>query len=714
MNYATVYLGNNKVATLIHDKLTVLDVSARRSTVYELPPIIHPDLRNVPKLAQIDHKGRLYFAHGEKVYRLNENGQLKVLWENVDYPGLRISALLIDRSDVLWAGVNAQGLYKVDLQAKPFQSYHYRSFFLLDLLDFIGAGAVTPEKWLKESSYMLRQAYDSKGNLYLTANSLEGNTADVLRMDKHGYRLLSRSPKGRSDQATVLMPDDEIWIYDQWQSSWNIFTEKGGSTPVNLPIQTDVETGEVADARYIGGYIWMSTYNEGLFQFQREKKVNRFFGVQPSGHMPKNLTEICPDPADSNKFWIGSRGGGLVLWDINKGLQRVFTIEDGLPNNTIYCILADKSGKLWCSTNKGIFRLDPLTKEIRAFEMTDGLPGNEFNRAHKFQFADGRMVFGGLDGFVVFDPSNFDKEASKGKVPVVLTALQINNQQQDVNVPGSLTKLPIPQLSEIDLPYNKNYLRFEFSAMLFNQPQKTRYRYQLVGADADWVENGTSNIASYAALRPGRYTLKLNATDNNGIWSDTVKEISIRIHPPFWFTWWAYAIYALIAVFLLRTYFVFRERRIKAEQNLAFEKREAHRLKEVDELKDRFFSNITHEFRTPLTLIISPLEKLAEDASLSPAALNAVRIAQRNSQQLLRLINEFLDISKLNDGQLHLKLSTGELDLFTAERIQSFEAAAAEKNIDLSFTNNGVSGFYSFDEDKWEKIVVNLLGNALK
>nr|WP_255723993.1 ATP-binding protein [Terrimonas ginsenosidimutans] len=250
--------------------------------------------------------------------------------------------------------------------------------------------------------------------------------------------------------------------------------------------------------------------------------------------------------------------------------------------------------------------------------------------------------------------------------------------------------------------------------MLFNQPQKTRYRYQLLGADAGWIENGTSNTASYAALRPGRYTLRLNATDDNGIWSDNIKEISIHIHPPFWFTWWAYLLYALIALFILRTYFVFRERRIKAEQNLAFEKREAHRLKEVDELKDRFFSNITHEFRTPLTLIISPLEKLSMDSTLSPAALNSVKIAQRNSQQLLRLINEFLDFSKLNEGQLQLRLSTGELDLFTADRVQSFEAAAAEKNIDLSFTNNGVSGFYLFDKDKWEKILVNLVGNALK
>lgn len=714
MNYATVYLGKNRLAVLIEDKLTVLDLTQRRSTVHTLPPIKTPSVQHVPKLPQIDPHGLLYFAHGEKVYRLNENDQLTELWENIDFPGLRISALYIDRSDVLWAGVNAQGLYKTDLRAKPFQSYRYQSFFLLDILQFAGAGSVRPDNWKNETSYQLRQAYDSRGNLFIAANSISGNGAEILRMDQHGFHLAAKGPKSRSDQALVAMPDNEIWIYDQWAPSWNIFKGKDGGKPVNLPIETDIPTGEVADARYIGGYIWMSTYNEGLFQFDREKKINRFFDIQPAGLMPKNLTEICPDPTDTTKFFIGSRGGGLVLWDISKGLERVFTIEDGLPNNTIYCILADRSGKIWCSSNKGIFRFDPVTKEVRSFEMSDGLPGNEFNRAHKFQFPDGRMVFGALDGFVVFNPSDFDTKVNKGDVPVVLTALQINNQQQDVNIKGSLTKQPLPELSEIDLPYDKNYLRFEFSAMVFNQPQKTRYRYQLVGADDGWIDNGTNNIAAYAALRPGQYTLKLNATDNNGSWSDTVREISIHIHPPFWFTWWAYLIYILIALFLLRLYFVFRERRIKAEQNLAFEKREALRLKEVDELKDRFFSNITHEFRTPLTLIISPLEKLAQDNTLSPAAMNSVKIAQRNSQQLLRLINEFLDFSKLNQGLLQLKLSTGEPDVFTAERIRSFEAAAAEKNIDLSFSSDGVAGFYLFDEDKWEKILVNLVGNALK
>ena len=269
-------------------------------------------------------------------------------------------------------------------------------------------------------------------------------------------------------------------------------------------------------------------------------------------------------------------------------------------------------------------------------------------------------------------------------------------------------------VSLIELPHSKNNLRFEFAALLYNQPQKIKYRYQLKGADNEWIENGSSNVASYAALRPGSYTFRINASDHNGIWSETIKEIEIFIRPPFWATWWAYAIYALLASVLIRWYFRFREAQLKTAQHLAFEKREALRLREVDELKDRFFSNITHEFRTPLTLIISPLEKLEQDSSLSPAAISTVKTAQRNSKQLLRLINEFLDFSKLNEGQLKLKPAAGDLKLFTADCVQSFALAASEKNIALDFSANAVDGFFLFDAEKWHKIVTNLLSNALK
>ena len=712
--FSMVALPGNRLLVAQGDKVILLDINNRTSRFIRPPAGVKTGLASVNCEVQVDAMGMPYFENGGRIFRITESGEMKLLWENTINPSLRISAFFIDRSDVLWLSVNAQGLLKVDLRAPPFQSYQYRKNFIADILEQAGVKLNMPlnEFTRAEASYSLRQAIDKNGNHFVFSSWL-GN-GNIYQLQQPELRTASHIPAGFDYYAISAIPDNDIWALGHDNFVWYFWKK---STPAREKLMLDKESMEgldVTDAQFLGGSIWITTYNHGLLQYAANKKINSFVGVLQNGKMPESLTEICADPVDSTKFWIGSRGGGLILWDVQKGLQRIYTTEDGLPNNTIYCILPDKAGKIWCSTNKGIFRFDKTNGQVTAFEKTDGLPGNEFNRAHKFMFPDGRLAFGGLDGYTIFNPADFVINKKRDEVPVMLTALQINNQPQGIGLANSLIKEPLSTLSSIDLPYNKNHLRFEFAALLFNQQQRTKYRYMLKGADESWIENGTNNLAPYTALPPGNYTLRLNASDITGLWSEYIKEIKVVIHPPFWATWWARVIYALIIIALARWYFVFREKQLKAKQHLAFEKREALRLKEVDEIKDRFFSNITHEFRTPLTLIITPLEKLEQDPSLSPAAINAVKTAQRNSKQLLKLINEFLDFSKLNDGQLKQKLSAGELNLFVADCVRSFETAAKEKDIDLQFSTQGIDGFYLFDEEKWEKIINNLLGNALK
>ncbi|WP_164972605.1 hybrid sensor histidine kinase/response regulator transcription factor [Lacibacter luteus] len=712
--FSIVCLPGDRLIVAQDNKIILLDTKEKISRFIPAPANLQTALAPLNCELQVDAKGRAYFENSGRIFRITESGEMKMLWENTINPSLRISAFFIDRSDVLWVSINAQGLLKIDLQSAPFESYKYRTNFIADILEHAGVRLTMPlnQQTKGEASYYLRQAIDKKNNHFIFSGWL--SAANVFQLSQTKLHPFFQFPPQYQNAALINMPNGALWLLSQDQPSW-YFWKSNVEGPEKVLIDPELSNlVEINDAKYFGGSVWMATYKHGLLQYTPAKKVNRFSGQLKNGVVPESLTEFCADPVDTTKFWIGSRGGGLILWDVQKGLQKIYTEEDGLPNNTIYCILPDNAGNIWCSTNKGIFRFNRRTGQVTTFEKTDGLPGNEFNRSHKFMFADGRLAFGGLDGFTIFNPADFNSDAKKTEVPVLLTGLQINNQQQDFNIDNSFVKEPISIVSDIELPYNKNNLRFEFAALLYNQPQKIKYRYQLKGADNDWIENGTSNVASYAALRPGTYTFLINASDQNGLWADTVKEISIRIRPPFWATWWAYIVYALIALALLKWYFNFREGKLKAEQNFAFEKREALRLREVDELKDRFFSNITHEFRTPLTLILTPLEKLEHDPSLSAAAVSNVKTAQRNSKQLLQLINEFLDFSKLNNGQLQLKTATGDLALFTTECVKSFETAANEKNISLLFSANAVDGFYLFDEEKWNKIVWNLLSNALK
>lgn len=703
---------NNKIASLEKDKLTLLDPNKKIAKNIFLPQPKPESIKGNTDL-KVDKHGRAYFEYYGSIYRINEKDTVELLWQNTGQPA-RVSAFFIDRSDVLWISLNAQGLLRIDLHALNFESYSYQTSLLEDIFRLSdGVPGYFPTEWKDPTtSYFFRQTRDSKGMLY--ACNMWTETSDIFYFDQGKFQLFKHIPKQKIFSAVVVLPGDEIWGFDHSESVWYSWSDHN-AIPQKIHLNVPEFSGNyITDVQYVGGYIWIVTSNNGLFQFDRNILVNKFSGRFKQQHIPNTLTEICADPKDKNKFWMGSHGGGLLLWDVNKGLIRSYTMDDGLPNNTIYCILPDEKGNLWCSTNKGIFRFNPSTEEIISFVKTDGLAGNEFNRAHKFKFPDGRLLFGGLDGYTIINPKKFDVIKPVGAVPVLLTGLQINNEPQEYHLKNSFIREPLSMVSMIELPHHKNYLRFEFAALLYNQPRKTKYRHQLKGSDKGWIENGYSNVASYSALPPGNYILRINATDENGIWSEEITEIKIKINPPFYATWWAWLIYAAILLLLVRLYLRFRERQIKINQNLAFEKREALRLKEVDEMKDRFFSNITHEFRTPLTLIISPLEKLAQDNSLSSAAIHSVKTAQRNAQQLLRLINEFLDFSKINHGQLRLKQAAGEVSVFTENCVASFELAAKEKNIDLQFYSENVAGYYLFDEEKWEKIVTNLVGNAMK
>ncbi|MBC7903795.1 MAG: helix-turn-helix domain-containing protein [Gemmatimonadaceae bacterium] len=708
-----VVLGNNRLAVYKDDKITILDLTRKTSRVIDIPAPA-PGLKEEASALQVDNAGRPYFTHAGRVFRLMEDGEMRQLWENTANPDLRINSFFIDRSDVLWVSVNAQGLLKVDLQSLPFQSFTYRRNFMVDILVHAGVKeSEIPKNWSdNDASYYFRQATDTKGIAYVSYSISAGNL--LYKYDGRHFTPLEANWKNRGSLAILSLPGDGLRMFDSKEKTFYDW-RPGSDLPQKVSTGAiDLTSVEIADAKFIGGYTWISTYTNGLMRYDEKNNLTTFQGRQVNGVMPAALTEICRDPTDPGKFWVGSRGGGLIRWDVQNGLEHVYTTDDGIPNNTVYCILPDKAGKIWCSTNKGVFRFDYKAKQITAFEKTDGLPGNEFNRAHKFAFEDGRLAFGGIDGYTIFNPADFEIRNQTGEVPIQLTGLQINSQIQAPSNPESTITDPLSALKEIKLPYNKNYLRLEFAALLYNQPQKIRYRYLLTGADETWIDNGTNNIASYAALRPGDYVFRFNATDKNGLWSKTVNEIKIKIRPPFWSTWWAYLIYILAALAIVKWYFVFRDRRLNAEQRLAFEKREALRLKEVDEIKDRFFSNITHEFRTPLTLIITPLEKLVADKTLPTYVTNTLKTAQRNSNQLLRLINEFLDFSKLNNGQLRLRNAAGDPVLFTGSVIASFEDAAREKQITLTFSHKGLEGNYLFDEEKWEKIISNLVGNALK
>ena len=715
----TVTLPDGRIAMRYKNTLALIHPAMRTVSYVQTPAIALPQ-RIAANMPQLDSKGRLYFQQQGNIYRLEKNDSLVCVWQRPSDLPFNITACFIDRDDVLWVSPNAQGLFKVNLRANPFRSFHYEKGFFPDVLKLAGISLSSfPQYWFPDKyHYNFYSAYGQDSLLYVCyglPDSMLSVSNVYYRRGRDMVPLPFPAKKRAVMRGICVSPQNEIWTGDIFNGGlW--YWQNKQSQPVFFPFDTSTAATirTIADIKCTGKKVWVSTHGAGLWVFNKDQIDKGVRVQQGDKRIPDNLTDIYIHPKDPSLLWIGSRGEGLILFDEKKGISRIFTEEDGLPDNTIYCIVADHTGILWLSTNRGICRFNPADFSSRYYVKADGLAGNEFNRYHKFCFPDGRIGMGGLDGFSVFDPASFSDRQQAMQVPVGITNIDINNIAQNFNSAASLVKEPFNELRTLRLPYNKNYLTVEFAALQFNEPGKIRYRYMLKGAEDTWHESGHNNIATYTQLRPGRYRLLMNATGTNGLWSTEIKELEVIIRPPFWANWWAYSFYILVIIFLINLYIRYHKKRLKEQQELAFKQKEAAQLKELDAIKDRFFSNITHEFRTPLTLILTPLEKLLQDQTLSPRTGNTLNMMSRNAKQLLRLVNEFLDFSKLDKGQMRVNAGYGDFDEFVRNIVLQFNGAAEEKQIRLSYTSHGIRGAYRFDDEKWEKIFFNLVNNALK
>lgn len=658
----------------------------------------------------------LYIEKMGHLFRLEKNGTFTYLW---NYPANEYhyaQSLLLDRSNVCWFGTNAGGLYKIDFASLPFTSSGYRENFHADVMSriILDASGRLPETFLKtRESYNFRYCYAPGGSLFFSVygnEQLSGNPVYLFRNGSISTLHMPGIPEnnicsmGWSRSGELMATSVNNMLY-RWKD------------PDRLPEVKQlhgITGGAVADMETDrdGGY-WLLTQGSGLYHFKDDTLLRVYSYFDKKNYLPSDrFTDMITDPDDENLLWIGTLGKGLLLFDKKKGYLRRFTMEEGLPNNTVYTVVPDKQGYLWFSTNKGIGRLHRRNYSVTVFDISDGLPENEFNRFYSFVFPDGRIAFGGGKGYTVFDPSLFREDHFA--TPVRITGFSVNNKNLEYGDDDQLLPKPINDLEKLVLPYHKNFLSFEFTGLAFNQPGKIRYRYILKGYDKDWVISGTRNLATYTKLPPGTYTLLLNASNSSGRWSPDVKKLLIRIRPPFWATWWATTFYGLVILSLISLYWKYRNRRIRMQNEIALEQSKAQHLKEVDEIKERFFSNITHELRTPLTLIFTPLEKLKDDPKYPPEDRRIFTNAFTNAGRLLRLINQLLDISKIESGQMKVHTRVGDIALFLQEAVQQFELRAGEKNIRLQFINKDVSGLYLFDPEKWEKILFNLVGNAIK
>ena len=431
--------------------------------------------------------------------------------------------------------------------------------------------------------------------------------------------------------------------------------------------------------------------NPGTGQFTR-------YTAGGDGHLSTDdVRSIYED--DNGVIWVGTNGGGLNWFDPRTNRFSSITTRNGLPSNSVASITSDHTGHIWFSTNKGICRLDPRTKTVLSYDVDDGLPSSTFLENAAFRHGN-RVFFGSLNGVVYFNPDQI--YSNKRPFPVYITGLKVMEK------PRPLTD------SVLVLKHDENFLSFEFAALTYVLPEQNQYAYQLIGVDKQWIINVNQRFVTYPNLAPGHYTFRVRAANSDGIWSRKGASFQFVIQPPWWATWWAYGLYALLLVGGVAWYIRFYTNRIRQKQEMELSQREARQLKVLDELKTRFFSNITHEFRTPLSLIISPIESLLKEDKFDQSTRQKLGLVQGNSHKLLHLINQLLDLSKLEGGGMGVSLMRGNATEFVEQQVNSFQQMAEQKRVQLTYSGSKSIPQGLFDADKWGKILTNLLSNAVK
>lgn len=698
-----------------------------------------------------DKKGYLWLATpGElmrfdtitKKYESYKNDPLKP--ETISYDN--IHSLCIDRTGIVWAGTNGMGIDYYDPKVNRFAlvtriaslNSRISGFSIRSIVEqddrYVWIGSNVLYRWDRKTDELKSFETNSQrpndfGNTGISSMikskdqkiwfaSIEGLFVyDCKSMKTIHYTPTKNNEKGLPRKDVTAVFEDkkgEIWIVTENCLSKLNNREKGefkhypyrSNSGLNVMSRTAFyDDGK--DNLYIGtkgGLVIFNTKKETYHTYQNIPEI--------TNSLSNNIVNsICPDIENSNRYlWIGT-SGGLNLFDVNQKTFKQYTQKDGLPNNVIYGILSDSQHNLWLSTNKGLSKFNLKTKKFRNYDVADGLQSNEFNTGAYFKSKKGELFFGGIKGMNYFFPEQIVDNPFEPQIRIA--GLKVYSEGTTTRDGTEIKELLVNPIDKMTFTHRDDMIVFDFAALDFSAPEKNKYAYKLENFNDDWIYTDYSRTATFTNLPPGNYTLKVKGSNNDGIWNEKGITIPIKVLPHWTGTWWAYTLYFILLLLLL--YFIrkYEMTRIKMKNKLELESKEFDTLKVLDQMKSRFFTNISHEFRTPLTLISGYAENLIEELPTNSTKKQVVAIDQ-NAKTLLKLINELLDISKLEAGKMFLCSTQQNFVLYLKHLFFSAESFAELKKIKLNFISDEEDIQVSFDAEKMEKIIMNLLFNALK
>jgi len=610
----------------------------------------------------------------------------------------KVGAFYEDNNGFIWIGTADGGLNKFSPKEKTFTRFQLKT-------DYIAPCILNIEGSVDNS-------------LYLT-----GLRIGLYNFDMTGSKFTSlmRNVQTANFQPILNIPDIGI---DSKGYVWLITHEKDGIIVYNP------KTGDFYNAKSCGSFnkgilsvpyavsmkedskkrIWLISY---LGLYMLDSTVHTFLSNNKDNTTLSSNYLYTLFEDSKNNIWIGSSKGLDKLVEKNGSISfERYNEKYDLPEN-VRGILEDEHCNLWLSSNKGIFKFSPETRRIKNIKFDNELENHEFSERVCYKSSTGEMYFGGTNGFIRFNPDSLDETIKSSNI--FITDFQIFNVSQKAGKNSPLKK-SIIYTNEIELDYDQSVISFAYAALDYSNNASTEYAYIMDGFEEKWNFAGEKRFATYTNLSPGIYTFRVRLA--NGTQFSDYKETAIKIiiNPPFWRTRIAYVFYVILVLTVL---YLFRKaiiNREKLKNELQLEKNEIKNVREANMMKLRFFTNISHEFRTPLTLIKAPVEKLisSQNQINHDEQQTLFSLIQSNSNKLLNMVNQLLDYRKLEAGSLVLEPSDGDIIDFCRKTWLIFTLLAEQRGITYTFQTTTDSQIMSFDADKIDKVVTNLLSNALK
>lgn len=605
----------------------------------------------------------------------------------------------------------------------------------------------------------------SNGNKNIYVGT-EGGGVTILDIEKENTRYINKNNSKAllSDNIkSLLLSDNYLWIgaFLKGISVYNVKTKKIENSKLSTELLDKIENSSVyVIKKEKEGVFWIGTFGEGLIRYDSNQKSifvienkatnfnsitnnrirsflidskKRVWAGTQSGLNLFNLDEIQNKDVtitryfyeekfnsgvdiltvfedSTNNIWVGTKAKGLHIFKGNS-FEKVEIINNNTEITTIHAIVEDKNKILWLSTNHGITKYNPATKTTKIYNQTDGLLSNEFIDNASLYLDNNLIYFGGPAGITYFNPDNIS--TNKYAPKVLLTDLKIKNESVLVNGEDGILEKSITATKELKLSYNHANFSLNFSIPNFINASKNQYSYRLLGLENEWILT-KNNEVNYTIQKAGTYIFEVKGANNDGIWNETPTTLKIIVAPAPWKSWWAFALYAVLIGGALLGLILFLKSKAKLKLELELEHLENVRIEEINQSKLQFFTNISHEFRTPLTLILGPLQQMLNGYEGSHKMYKKLLVVENNANHFLELINQLMDFRKLEKKQFNLQAAEGNIIKFLKEIYLSFTEYAKDGNYTYTFNSNVNEQLIYFDRAKLERVFYNLISNAFR